>query len=404
VTGPHDFPFTAGRGDKVAARLTRVTFEHGTTVSILDVAGTVLTQRLVAGHGDFVDAIALPGPGRYRLRVEPAQPGDRGTFRVQVFVVPPDVTAEIQPGGPAVSIANVVPGQNMRLLFDGNAGHRVSWLTGLTGLDAVLTKLRHPTGEETGNAFVVTPGAFIDPQALATDGRYVIVLDPSGDQVGSTTVTLFDVPPDPTQVTSPGSKPFTMTTSVPGQNASFTFAGKQGQRVSMIASAMTMPDGLTATLVAPDGTNVTGQFLNPPGGFLDAQTLPQDGTYTMRLDPPSETTGSVTVRLFDVPADSVGRMKVGGQGVTLATRVPGQNMRVQLFGSPGTVTLHLSDMSVASVFVQALDADGKPTGDQHLVSAPGGDATLSMPGSSLVVLIDPTQDEVGQLTVSATAG
>jgi hypothetical protein len=56
------------------------------------------------------------------------------------------------------------------------------------------------------------------------------------------------------------------------------------------------------------------------------------------------------------------------------------------------------------VLVLALDTDGKPTGDQHLVSAPGSDATLSRPGSSLVVLIDPSQDEVGQLTVSATAG
>ena len=43
------------------------------------------------------------------------------------------------------------------------------------------------------------------------------------------------------------------------------------------------------------------------GAFVDARTLPDNGTYAVVVDPQSANTGAATLTLYDVPPDSGGR-------------------------------------------------------------------------------------------------
>src|SRR2546429_3602881 len=65
-------------------------------------------------------------------------------------------------------------------------------------------------------------------------GTYKIFLDPTGTLTGSLTITAYDVPPDATQAITPTNAGATATdtTTVPGQNMAFTFAGTAGQRIT----------------------------------------------------------------------------------------------------------------------------------------------------------------------------
>jgi hypothetical protein len=66
------------------------------------------------------------------------------------------------------------------------------------------------------------------------------VVDPQGTATGSMTLTLYNVPPDPTASIVPGGPAVTLTTTTPGQNASATFAASAGQRISLVLSGVTM--------------------------------------------------------------------------------------------------------------------------------------------------------------------
>ena len=76
-------------------------------------------------------------------------------------------------------------------------------------------------------------------------GSYRVVVAPSGDSVGSATLTLYDVPPDPVSDVSPGGDPISVETTVPGQDAALTFSGTAGERVSRVVAN---PQGLLRQL------------------------------------------------------------------------------------------------------------------------------------------------------------
>ena len=63
--------------------------------------------------------------------------------------------------------------------------------------------------------------------------------------------------------------------------------------------------------------------------------LPVDGTYTILLDPQGAATGSLTARLYEVPADATATVTVGGPTSTLATPSIGQNGAWTLAGVAG---------------------------------------------------------------------
>src|SRR5207244_5601428 len=87
---------------------------------------------------------------------------------------------------------------------------------------------------------VASSGTFVDTKTLPLSGTYTIVVDPQSTYTGSMTLTLYDVPADVSSTITPGGAAVSVATTVPGQNASLTFTGSAGQRVSLEVSSVTM--------------------------------------------------------------------------------------------------------------------------------------------------------------------
>src|SRR5918995_454423 len=120
---------------------------------------------------------------------------------------------------------------------------------------------------------------------------------------GSATLAHYDVPPDVLASIVPGGSPVFVSTDVPGQNAKVLFDGVAGQRVSLEATDVVMSCCTTAvSILRPDGKTLASATVGANGGFLDTQTLPSSGTYTILVDPLRAATGSLVLTLYDVPA------------------------------------------------------------------------------------------------------
>src|SRR5262249_53811536 len=166
-----------------------------------------------------------------------------------------------------------------------------------------------------------------------------ILVDPADTVTGGVTLTLYDVPADVSGTISPGGSAVTVTTTTPGQNGTLTFSGTAGHRISLKGT-----NGLTGQVV---GGDVNVSILNPDksvlapatcmegSGYIDVVTLPSSGTYSLKVDPVDIATGSVTLTLYDVPADITGSISAGGAAVTVTTTTPGQNAALTFSGTSG---------------------------------------------------------------------
>ena len=132
------------------------------------------------------------------------------------------------------------------------------------------------------------------------------------------TVNLYAVPPDPSPAIVPGGPPVTVSTTAPGQNARLTFEGTAGRAISLQLSNVSVASAYVSVL-APDGSAlVKNTLLDTSGTFVDTKLLPSSGTYSIVVDPTGANTGSVTLALYDVPADVSGELVVGGPPLTVA--------------------------------------------------------------------------------------
>ena len=66
----------------------------------------------------------------------------------------------------------------------------------------------------------------------------------------------------------------------------------------------------TVTIYDPDGGRLGATaYVTKSGLFVDARTLPESGAYSIVVDPYSDAVGSMTLELYDVPADSTPRSR-----------------------------------------------------------------------------------------------
>ena len=197
-----------GQADqRIALRMSGVTIGPSpccsTYVWIYKPDGTALgSQTLVGTNGGFVDTRVLPATGQYRILVDPQQTAT-GSMTLTLYDVPPDVTTTIAPAGPAVTVTTgPVPGQNALATFSGNQGQRIALkLSNVTIGTSSCCSARVSILKPDGSTLVFatpfgTTGGFVDTRALPVSGTYTILVDPQLTDVGSATLTLYDVPPD----------------------------------------------------------------------------------------------------------------------------------------------------------------------------------------------------------------
>jgi YD repeat-containing protein len=415
--------FNGTASQRISLKMASVTIGTSTCcstrVSILKPGGaTLVAPTLVGTSGGFIDTQTLPVTGLYTIFVDP-QNQDVGSMTLTLYDVPADPTPTITPGGAAVTVTTTVPGQNVRPTFSGTAGQRVSLKLssvsiGTSTCCSTRISILNPDGTTLVSPTLIgTTGGFIDVQTLPATGTYTIFVDPQNTDVGSITLTLYDVPADTTGTITAGGAAETVTTTIPGQNASLTFSGTASQRISLKMTNVTIGTSTCCStrvsIRKPDGTTlVSPSLIGTTGGFFDVQTLPATGTYTIVVDPQNTDVGSMTLTLYDVPADPTPTITAGGAAVTVTTTVPGQNVRPTFSGTAGQrISLRMTSVTIGtstccSTRISILNPDGSTLVSPTLIGTTGGFIdvqTLATTGTYTIV-VDPQNADTGSMTLT----
>jgi len=108
---------------------------------------------------------------------------------------------------------------------------------------------------------------------------------------------------------TPGGSSVAVTLSSAGDNGYLTFSGSSGDRVFVkaVTGSLSNPGNVgayTVSLLSPSSVELgsTGLITSSQTKFVDTVTLSASGTYTVRVAPYLNTTGTTTVTVYAVPA------------------------------------------------------------------------------------------------------
>jgi YD repeat-containing protein len=267
-----------------------------TYVSLQDPLGGTMRLAPIVTDG-FLDTVALHSTATYSLLFDPdGTSTTSGT--ITVYDVPPDFTSSIG-FGESIQVPENAVGQNGVLTFTGSAGQRVA--INQTGFNCFTssTSLLSPDGTSVASG---CGGAFIDTASLPSAGTYTILVDPKDAAHGSTTVTLYDVPPDPSGSTSVGGAAVALPMDSIGQNGLVTFTGTPGQQATVHVTGNTVNGNLFVTVYSTDlssgtVTQLTESVSTAASFDLQPVTLPANASYKILFDPSGIGAGHVTVSI-----------------------------------------------------------------------------------------------------------
>ncbi|MFZ0747963.1 MAG: pre-peptidase C-terminal domain-containing protein, partial [Pyrinomonadaceae bacterium] len=181
------------------------------------------------------------------------------------------------------------------------------------------------------------------------------------------------------------------------------FDGAAGERVSLKISSVTLSNS-NVTIYKPDGTTLVSTPVTTAGTFIEPQTLPLSGTYTILVDPTGTATGSMLINLYNVPADITGPIVAGGSSVPLSLGTPGQNANITFTGTAGQkVSLSLTSLSITQVLVYVKNPDGSTLASRQMAGVYGNDMidTLVLPANGTYsILVNPTTSYTGGITLT----
>jgi hypothetical protein len=321
----------------------------------------------------------------YRLYLVP-NGGATGSVSVSVNNDSDVTTPAISIGGSAVT-TKTISGQDVRLSFAAASAQHIGvsasnvtnpsatlYVLSSSGLELAFTQIS--SGSQT---------FFVDAQLPAT-GTYQLVIQHSSTNSGSETLqivgTANDFPGSLTVPTTPGTTgpltqvPTTGTLSR-GQNASLSFSGVAGQKLSFNVVGSTIGTSSTSCQVSIDDPN--GNPIAFPGNcgvganYVDTVTLPSTEAYTFHIVPQGGATGSVGISVNNAQDVTTPPIMVGGSAVTTTMLVPGQDVRLS-FTTTGRQHILVSATNVTnpSAFLSVLDSSGSPLGSANISNNPAG--------------------------------
>jgi hypothetical protein len=408
--------FSGTDGQRISLDISEVTI--GTSgccsmeVWIAKPDGTQLFKKTLVGrNGAFLNTKTLPSNGTYKIMLDP-QGTAKGSATLKLYTVPNnlDVSATADGSDNAVTIGT--PGQNAQFSFSGTAGQRVA-----VDLPDVMSNakvsIRKPDGTNLLSPVAVTDGAFLGPKTLPANGTYKVFLDPQGNSTGDATVRVHTVPANLTGTIVPDGPAQTVSLA-PGQNATLTFTGTAGQRVSLNMTDVTIANS-EVSLVKPDGSKwqltVNGSEVTPGQAFLDSKNLPANGTYKVVVNPRFGGEGDMTLQLYDVAADvNGGALTIDGASVSLTTTEPGQNGKFTFtVGADTSFALDLSSVTIGSsgccsAKISIKKPDGSNLLSPSLFGTAGGSWTkTSTVAGTYTIVIDPQNAATGGVTVQLSS-
>ena len=218
------FTFSGALNQRIS--LSVLSSDFSGTISLLKPDSSVLASTPVGPAGGFLDTTVLPVAGTYTFVIDPSG-ATTGSLSFTAYDVPADPTLRDHRGRPCRNPHHHVPGQNAYATFTGAVGQKVSVLvSNVVNVDPAELDLLKPDGSHAipGPVTVTNAGAWMQTVTLTVNGVYKILLDPQFANTGSADVQLFIVPADLSGPITPGT-PLTVTTTAPGQNATYTFNG-----------------------------------------------------------------------------------------------------------------------------------------------------------------------------------
>ncbi|WP_089254617.1 IPT/TIG domain-containing protein [Asanoa hainanensis] len=400
--------FAGAAGQRVSFRVPSHSFGSGNvSIGVRRPDGTVLVAAQTVFSSLFTEPVTLPVGGTYAVVVDPAG-ASTGAATVEVHDVPTGSPVEAVVGGPAVTLATTVPGQNGSVTFAAVAGQRVSVrLSASTyGTSGARATLLAPDGSVAVAATTFSAAGVLLGPLDAVAGVYTVAVDPQGSAVGQVTVLVSDAGQVVFTATVDGG-PVVAATTAPGQDAVVRFPLAAGQRyiVTALESTYGGSSNVRVSLRAPDGTVLvapTGVASN--GIYFDTRVSTVAGDHSVLVDPQGSAVGQIAIEVRLVPADLTAVAAVGGEPVTLPATVMGQGAVVTFAGTAGQRVALLasgSTYSGSNVRVGATSPDGSVLFGTSSVASNGifwNPVALPADGT-YQILVDPQSTVVGQLTL-----
>ena len=133
----------------------------------------------------------------------------------------------------------------------------------------------------------------------------------------------------------------------PGQNATETFSGTAGQKVSLNLTANTIGantiSGTKVSIVTGSTTVVAATDVGTTASSSSRSTLPSTATYTIKVDPQGANTGGITLSLANFGSDTTGTITANGSATVVTSTAAGQNGTLTFTGSVNQrIALNLS--------------------------------------------------------------
>ncbi len=210
------------------------------------------------------------------------------------------------------------------------------------------------------------------------------------------------MPADPTAALTSGN-PGTLTTTTPGQNASFTFNGTAGWNLSLRLSSVSTPV-LNIIVKNPDGTTLMPALGVVGSKWIEPLDLAQTGTYTIKIDPQSFAKGSQTLTAWTFHGDQTANTAADGSTHTFNLATPGQNASLYVSASSGdNLSFTFTGVGGAPGKMWIKNPDGTVLVPTQTVSGSGIMVEPLVVGQTgdYRVFLNPTADATGSVTVRA---
>ena len=363
-----------------------------TSASVASATPTALTASIPAGAAS----------GRFTVTTSNGAAVSADDFFVPPSpYVPADVAATQRLGfGSAANVSIGGTQQVALLVFDGTTGQRVGLKIVPGPLSGVSLYRPNQTVLASHSTGILT--TLMEPPVLPLTGTYQFLLDPVGNSTGTTTVTLYDIPPDITGTIPSDGQPQGVTIDVPGRNAVFSFAGTANQRVSLKVSSSSFLGSVS--LRRPDGSSQASLSSGPIAAFMEPQALATTGVYTIKIDPLQAGTGTVTLNLYNVPPDISDTVTIGGQARALAL-APGQKALLTFAGTAGQqVTVRMTGNGIGYTTVTLRKPDGTQLTTLTALGTNFNLATQTLPATGIyTIVVDPSGAGAGSINVAVTS-
>lgn len=156
-------------------------------------------------------------------------------------------------------------------------------------------------------------------------------------------------------------------------------------------------------MLKPDGSTQASTFGCGSGIFIEPQTLPTTGTYTVLIDPSGGATGSATTTIYNI-VDGAGSLTINGAAVNVPITSPGMNATLMFSGTASQqATVRVTSNTMSCTTVTLFKPDGTSLTSVFSCSGSFNLATQTLPVTGAYsIKVDPNGAATGSLNLSVT--